>query len=148
MPHFVSIIEIYNSCCSKIRLKKWKGLAFWCCGVCRLLFCDCGFQSESCRRTQNHGDRRERKAGGRKRESMISPSACFSSVSHHSSDPFVMLSHGEIWLGSLPSSQNWYRKCKEREGGRASCPAHCEWDTMASVVTIWSVGPSAEALPI
>lgn len=41
-------------------------------------------------------------------ESMISPSACFSRVSCRSSDPFVMLSHGEIWLGSLPSSQNWH----------------------------------------
>lgn len=49
-------------------------------------------------------------------ESMISPSACFSSVSRRSSDPFVMPSHGEIWLGSLPSSQNWHGKCK-RWGG-------------------------------
>lgn len=50
-------------------------------------------------------------------ESMISPSACFSSVSCRSSDPFVMLSHGEIWLGSLPSSQNWHRKGLEGRGG-------------------------------
>lgn len=61
-----------------------------------------------------------------KSESMISPSACFSSVSRRSSDPFVMLSHGEIWLGSLPSSQNWHRKCK---GGGGGAVAHCGWTT-------------------
>lgn len=68
---------------------------------------------------------REREMEG-KSESMISPSACFSSVSCRSSDPFVMLSHGEIWLGSLPSSQKWHG------GVRSVCVfggAHCEWTT-------------------
>lgn len=48
---------------------------------------------------------------------MISPSTCFSGVSCRSSDPFVMLSHGEIWLGSLPSPQNGFTKCTERKRG-------------------------------
>lgn len=77
-------------------------------------------------------------------ESMISPSACFSSVSCRSSDPFVMLSHGEIWLGSLPSSQNWHGKSK----GWGLCCSSLWMDHNTSIVTIRNVWPSAEALPI
>lgn len=77
-------------------------------------------------------------------ESMISPSACFSSVSCRSSDPFVMLSHGEIWLGSLPSSQNWHGESK----GWGLCCSSLWMDHINSIVTIRSVWPSAEALPI
>lgn len=48
----------------------------------------------------NLGSTRQRQRGrgreeGRKRQSMISPSACFNSVSCRSSDPFVMQSHGK-----------------------------------------------------
>lgn len=103
------------------------------------LECDCRFVGKQCTllfsgsvafNQCNAGGCWEKETVERERwqesESMISPSACFSSVSCRSSDPFVMLSHGEIWLGSLPSSLNWHRKSK---GWGGCAAAHCEWTT-------------------
>lgn len=99
--------EEFGSKSKKKQNKKNHAIFIWC-------FSRRGLQED----TQTDG---ATETAARGRESMISPSACFNSVSRRSSDPFVMLSHGEIWLGSLPSPQNWYRKCKEsagRRGGR------------------------------
>lgn len=58
-------------------------------------------RQEDIERKLETGERKRQVVNGerervRVRESMISPSACFNSVSRRSSDPFVMLSHGEI----------------------------------------------------
>lgn len=132
---FTSLAEAALVCLlAQIRFENWLG-------------CDCSFVGKQCAllfsgsvafNQCNAGGCWEKETVEREmegeRQSMISPSACFSSVSCRSSDPFVMLSHGEIWLGSLPSSQNWRGK---RKGwgwwggwGWGGCAAaHCEWTT-------------------
>lgn len=110
---FTSLAEAALVCLlAQIRFENWLG-------------CDCSFVGKQCAllfsgsvafNQCNAGGCWEKETVEREmegeRQSMISPSACFSSVSCRSSDPFVMLSHGEIWLGSLPSSQNWRGKRK------------------------------------
>lgn len=97
-------------------------------------------------------------------QSMISPSACLNSVSRRSSDPFVMLNHGRIWLSSLflelIQKAEWERE-RERESVRKwvtplyllvtpMLSLSLPWVPLATTLTLWSdssVAPGHSATP-